>query len=99
MILHKLPTLGKTLSADTDHLLAQIQAGSLLLIHLPPGDYAFESHKHPEFIVCVNGSLVMEDQQGNRQIASTGEMIEIPIGLVHRFSENCDAIVLTLTQS
>ena len=99
MIIHKLPSLGQTLLADTDFLLTKLQAGSLLLIHLPPGSYAFESHPTPEFIVCLDGQLVMESQEGNKQIAQTGEMIEIPIGLVHRFAEDCNATVLTITQS
>ncbi len=99
MIVHKLPTLGRTLPADADFLLKELQTGSLLLIHLPPGTYAFESHQTPEFIVCLEGQLIMESQEGNIQTAKTGEMIEIPIGLSHRFAENCNATVLTITQS
>lgn len=99
MKLHTLPEQGRQLPADTDLLLMPTTAGSLLLINLPPGDYAYESHRTVELIVCVSGTLVMQDDAGNKLSAKTGEMIEIPIGLSHRFAPDCDAVVLTLTQS
>ena len=99
MKLHALPAEGRQLPADTDQLLMPVTAGSLLLINLPPGEYAYESHRAPELIVCLTGTLIMQDETGFRLSAQPGEMIEIPVGLSHRFAPDCDAVVLTLTQT
>ena len=93
-----LATLGAALAPDTDHLLRSLTAGSMLLIHLPPGDYAFEEHVTPEYIVCLSGVLRMADAAGNTVSASVGEMIEVSPGLSHHFAPDCAAVVLTLTQ-
>lgn len=95
---HTLPHTGRGLPADTDHLLAQTAAGALLLIHIPPGSYALERHAMPEYIVCLQGELRMDAEGGERCVASSGEMIEVPAGLSHRFAADCDAVVMTLAQ-
>ncbi|HEV8689523.1 MAG TPA: cupin domain-containing protein [Ideonella sp.] len=95
---HPLPATGRTLAADSDHLVARTSPGALLLIHLPPGAYAFEHHAMPEYIVCLQGSLQMEAEGGARCSAAVGEVIEVPPGLSHRFAADCDAVVLTLAQ-
>jgi quercetin dioxygenase-like cupin family protein len=95
---HPLPTIGRGLTADTDHLLAQTSAGALLLICIPPGSYALERHAMPEYIVCLQGELRMEAEDGGRCSATAGEMIEVPAGLSHRFAADCDAVVMTLAQ-
>ena len=99
---HPLPATGRSLAADSDHLLARTSPGALLLIHLPPGAYAFEQHAMPEYIVCLQGRLQMEAEReaegGARCSATAGEMIEVPPGLSHRFAADCDAVVLTVAQ-
>lgn len=95
---HPLPTTGRALPPDTDHLLAQTSPGALLLIHVPPGSYALERHAMPEYIVCLQGQLRMEAEDGERCGAAAGEMIELPAGLSHRFAADCDAVVMTLAQ-
>lgn len=95
---HPLPASGRALPPDTDHALAQTAAGALLLIHIPPGSYAFERHAMPEYIVCLQGQLRMEAEDGERCEADAGEMIEVPAGLSHCFAADCDAVVMTLAQ-
>lgn len=95
---HPLPRDGRALDADSDHLLARTSTGAMLLIHIPPGAYAFEQHAMPEYIVCLNGTLKMEADDGERCSAAVGEMIEVPPGLSHRFAADCDAVVMTLAQ-
>jgi quercetin dioxygenase-like cupin family protein len=95
---HPLPSEGRALAPDSDHLLARTSAGALLLIHIPPGGYALEQHATPEYIVCLNGTLKMEAEGGERCCAIAGEMIEVPAGLSHRFAVDCDAVVMTLAQ-
>ena len=96
-ILHSLARQGRKLPADTDHLLAHTAAGSLLLLHVPPGDYHHESHARIEYLVCLVGRLVLETAAGRTE-AGVGEMIEIPAGVSHRFAADCDAVLLTVTQ-
>ena len=67
-----LNTLGAALAPDTDHLLRSLTAGSMLLIHLPPGDYAFEQHATPEYIVCLSGVLRMADAAGAQSSLCAG---------------------------
>ena len=98
LILHSLAWYGRDLPADTDHELAAIGRGSLLLIHVPPGDYAFEQHALPEFIVCIDGRIGIETSDGDLQNASVGQMIEITAGVRHRFASDSDAVILTLAQ-
>ncbi|BEV73836.1 MULTISPECIES: cupin domain-containing protein [unclassified Paludibacterium] len=98
-ILHRLPSLGRSLMPDSDHLLTQLRPSQLLLINLRPGQYAFESHVHHEFLLCLEGTLVLEDEQGRACEARTGEMIEIPSGLSHRFAAGADAVIATIAQS
>ena len=95
---HPLPATGRSLPPDTDHLLAQTSSGALLLIHVPPGVYAFERHAMPEYVVCLQGQLRMEAERGVRCSAEAGEMIEVPAGRSHRFGADCDAVVVTLAQ-
>ena len=95
---HPLPRDGRALEADSDHLLARTSAGALLLIHIPPGAYALERHAMPEYIVCLQGVLKMETEDGKACSAAVGEMIEVPPGLSHRFAADCDAVVMTLAQ-
>jgi uncharacterized cupin superfamily protein len=96
-ILHPLSRDGRALPADTDHLLANTAAGSLLLLHVPPGDYCYESHVRNEYLICLNGHLVLETD-ACRTAAGVGEMIEVPAGVRHRFAADCDAVLLTVTQ-
>ena len=95
---HPLATLGRTLPADQDHPLAQTHAGALLLIHIPPGDYPFEVHRSTEYLLCMQGRLVLEGEGGQRADMNTGEMLEIPPGLKHRFASESDAVIVTLVQ-
>jgi mannose-6-phosphate isomerase-like protein (cupin superfamily) len=97
--LHALPTDDRNLSADTDHLLTRTTAGALLLIHVPPGEYAYEVHRLPEFIVCVDGTFMVESGDGKQVKAERGQMIEIPPGLRHRFASESNAVIITLTQN
>ena len=98
-VLHALPAQGRDLPADTDHLLARTGAGALLLIHVPPGEYAYESHSLPEYIVCVDGLLAMQAEHGVRIMAERGQMVEVPPGLRHRFAPESNAVILTLAQA
>ncbi len=98
LALHPLARQGRQLPADTDHELAAIGRGSLLLIHVPPGEYAFEQHALAEFIVCIDGRIGIETADGIRQSAMVGEMIEITAGVRHRFASDSDAVILTLAQ-
>lgn len=98
LIHHPLATFGSTLPADSDHLLAITSAGALLLIHVPEGDYGFEEHSQPEFIVCLQGQLDMETNDGQEVTALAGEMIEVTPGVRHRFAPGTNAVVMTLTQ-
>jgi quercetin dioxygenase-like cupin family protein len=95
---HRLADKGRALPADTDHLLARTGPGALLLVHVPPGEYPYESHRMPEFIVCVAGRLVMDSEDGQTVEAATGDMVEIPPGLCHRFAARADAVLLTVVQ-
>ncbi len=65
-VLHPLPSLGRSLPADSDHFLGMLTGGTMLLINVPPGLYAFEEHTQSEFIVCVTGTLTMESEAGLR---------------------------------
>lgn len=98
-VLHALPTDGRNLPADTDHLLTRTTAGALVLIHVPPGEYAYEVHGLPEFIICVDGTFIIEADDGRREVAERGQMIEIPPQLRHRFAPESNAVIITLTQS
>jgi mannose-6-phosphate isomerase-like protein (cupin superfamily) len=98
-LLHTLPADGRKLPPDTDHLLTRTTAGVLLLIHVPPGEYAYEVHRLPEFIVCVDGTFVIESESGRQAKAGCGQMIEIPPGLRHRFAPESNAVIITLTQN
>jgi mannose-6-phosphate isomerase-like protein (cupin superfamily) len=98
-LLHALPADGRRLPADTDHLLTRTTAGALLLIHVPPGDYAYEVHRLSEFIICVDGTFIIEADNGARAKAECGQMIEIPPGLRHRFAPESNAVIITLTQN
>ncbi len=98
-LLHALPADGQKLAADTDHLLARTTAGALLLIHVPPGEYAYEVHQRTEFIVCVDGTFMIESDNGARAKAEQGQMIEIPPGLRHRFAPESNAVIVTLAQN
>lgn len=98
-VLHALPAQGRDLPADTDHLLARTGAGALLLIHVPPGEYTYESHCAPEYIVCVDGLLAMQAEHGERIMAERGQMVEVPPGLRHRFAPESNAVILTLAQA
>ncbi len=98
-VLHALPANGRNLPADTDHLLTRTTAGALVLIHVPPGDYAYEVHGLPEFIICVDGTFMIEADDGRREVAERGQMIEIPPQLRHRFAPESNAVIITLTQS
>eukprot|EP00300_Choanocystis_sp_HF-7_P022958 c22610_g1_i1.p3 GENE.c22610_g1_i1~~c22610_g1_i1.p3 ORF type:complete len:103 (-),score=10.74 c22610_g1_i1:228-536(-) len=94
---HALPTFGRTLVPDSDHIIGFTeQPIPLLLINVPPGEYAYESHGGIERIVCLSGVLRMESEDGSRAAATAGEMIEVPTGLRHRFAADCDAVILTL---
>jgi hypothetical protein len=97
-ILHNLPSKGRRQIADRDELIAKTNEGALLLIHVPPGDYAYESHRMPEFILCVDGELVMESRAGDMCIATIGQMIEVATGLEHRFAPTSNAVILTIAQ-
>nr|WP_242533330.1 cupin domain-containing protein [Niveibacterium umoris] len=70
-----------------------------MLIHVPPGAYAFEQHVADEWIVCVSGRLVMETADGGRATANAGDLLHVPAGLAHRFAQDADAVVLTLSQA
>jgi quercetin dioxygenase-like cupin family protein len=98
-LLHALPNVGRDLPPDADHLLTRISAGALLLIHVPPGEYAYEVHRLPEFIVCINGTFIIESDNGRQAKAERGQMIEIPPGLRHRFASESNAVIITLTQN
>jgi quercetin dioxygenase-like cupin family protein len=97
-ILHTLPAKGREQVADRDELIAKTNEGALLLIHVPPGNYAYESHRMPEFIVCIDGELVMQSKAGNSTTARVGQMIEVPPGLEHRFAPTSNAVILTMAQ-
>jgi|GEM_PF-2084802 len=98
-ILHPLAAEGVALPADKDHLLARTAPGALLLIHVPPGDYAFEVHRAAEYIVCLDGVLVLESEDGGRCAVPAGAMAEVPPGLRHRFAADSRAVILTIAQS
>ena len=98
-VLHALPADGRKLPADTDHLLTRTTAGALLLIHVPPGEYAYEVHRLTELIVCVDGTFIIEAEDGARVKAECGQMIEIPPELRHRFARESNAVIITLTQN
>lgn len=68
------------------------------LCTVTPGEHTFETHHAVEFIVCLKGELVMETEDGGLVQAETGEVIEIPPGVVHRFAPQCAASVMRLTQ-
>ncbi|HEY9103221.1 cupin domain-containing protein [Chitinimonas sp.] len=95
---HPLPELGRGLPADTDHLLARIGPGAVLLIHVPPGDYPYEVHQQSEYLVCLQGRLVLEGEGGQRAEAAVGQMLEVPPGLRHHFAAESDAVILTVVQ-
>lgn len=95
---HPLPELGRSLPADTDHLLARTNPGAMLLIHIPPGDYPYEVHALSEYLLCLQGRLVLEGEGGQRAEATVGQMLEIPPGLRHHFAAESDAVILTLVQ-
>ncbi|MBV8047165.1 MAG: cupin domain-containing protein [Paludibacterium sp.] len=97
-ILHALPAQGRRQVPDTDHVLAQINASQLLLINLVPGEYAFEVHPRAEYLLCLTGTLVLEDEHGRQAAAREGEMVEIPPGLRHRFAPTADAVIVTVAQ-
>lgn len=96
---HPLTTQGRTQPADVDHLLARVQASSLLLINLLPGHYPFETHVSSEYVVCLKGHLVLESASGDIAEALAGEMIEIAAGVSHRFGVDVDAVILTVAQT
>ncbi|TDR77783.1 cupin domain-containing protein [Paludibacterium purpuratum] len=98
-VLHTLPAAGRLQEPDTDHVLATVRASQLLLINLVPGSYAFESHAHSEYLLCLSGTLVLEDDAGGQAAAQVGEMIEIPPGLRHRFAPTSDAVIVTVAQN
>jgi quercetin dioxygenase-like cupin family protein len=98
-ILHALPTQGRSLVPDTDHLLASVRPAQLLLINLLPGEYPFESHDNPEYLVCLRGTLMLEDEHGVQIRAELGEMVEVCPGVRHRFAPQADAVILTVAQS
>jgi quercetin dioxygenase-like cupin family protein len=95
---HALGQAGRALLPDTDHLLARTNAGALLLIHVPPGEYPFEEHAATEYIVCINGRIELESDNHALAHASAGDMLEIPPGLRHRFGKTSDAVILTIAQ-
>lgn len=98
-ILHSLPKQGRLQIPDTDHVLASLPPSQLLLINLVPGLYSFESHARTEYILCLSGTLVMEDEAGQHLQAGAGEMIEIAPGLRHRFASVSDAVIMTVAQN
>lgn len=98
-ILHRLPEQGRTLVADQDYLLAQVGPAQLLLIHLPPGAYAYERHARAEYLLCLRGRLVLEAEGGEQVCAAEGEMVEVCPGVVHRFAPSVDAVIFTVAQT
>ena len=97
-ILHDLVRQGRGNVPDQDCLLASIGCSSLLLINIVPGDYAFETHAHSEYLFCMDGELALEDESGRTACVSRGGMIEIPPGLRHRFSAQANAVIVTVAQ-
>jgi quercetin dioxygenase-like cupin family protein len=97
--LHALPAQGRTLQPDTDHVLASTGPSQLLLINIPPGSYAYETHPRTEYLLCINGTLIVEAEHGARTQATAGQMIEIPPGLTHHFAAETDAVIVTVAQS
>jgi hypothetical protein len=96
---HPLTTLGRLQEPDVDHLLARVQASSLLLINLLPGHYPFETHAGCEYVLCLKGHLVLESDSGEIAEALGGEMIEVAAGVSHRFGVDVDAVILTVSQT
>ncbi len=94
-----LPTLGRGLAADRDHALAALGPGHLVLLHVPPGDWPWERHAGPEFLVCLQGRLQLQCEGGPDLAAGPGEMLALPPGLAHRFAPSCNAVLLVLTQA
>jgi quercetin dioxygenase-like cupin family protein len=96
-IVHNHVELGRSFPGDCDALITRFTSGSMLLIHVPPQEgYAYEVHAAPEYIICLNGTLKMESQHGQAVSVNAGDMIEVPVGLFHRFAADSDAVILTL---
>jgi hypothetical protein len=89
---------GRQLPADQDHLLARVGAGALLLINVPPGEYRFETHRLPEYILTLEGTLVLETDTAERFLVKTGEMATIAPGVSHRFASDSQAVIMTIAQ-
>ncbi|MEI5906352.1 cupin domain-containing protein [Bacillus spongiae] len=88
--------LGSSLEVDKDHLLCDIEKGSVLLIHLEEQEYPFEVHdKIAEKIVCISGQFTLETDEEQMEIHQ-GEMVTIRKGLRHRFGKGSKAIIMVI---
>ncbi|TIC86904.1 cupin domain-containing protein [Crenobacter intestini] len=75
----------------------RLEQSEMRLCRVEPGEHAYEAHPATEFIVCLQGALLLEDADGGRVQADPGEVIEIPAGVRHRFAPPCDAAIMRLT--
>ncbi|MES2070667.1 MAG: cupin domain-containing protein [Pseudomonadota bacterium] len=90
-----LVALGRQQPVDTDYLLTRIAAGSLLLLNQRPQHYPQEQHKVEERIIVLQGrvGIAAGEQKAD---AAQGQMIVVPAGLSHAYTEDSDGVVAVI---
>ena len=91
-----LAAFGTQLPVDTDHLLASVAKGSLLLLNQRPQTYPWEQHAVPERIIVIEGQVGIQTESGAALRAQLGEMLVIPPGLRHAYTPDSDGVVVVL---
>ncbi|MBV8657231.1 MAG: cupin domain-containing protein [Burkholderiales bacterium] len=91
-----LASFGAQLPVDTDHLLAKLDKGSLLLLNQRPQHYPWESHGVPERIIVIEGQVGIQAENGPALRAQLGDMLVIPAGLRHAYMPDSDGVVVVL---
>ncbi len=90
-----LVALGKQQPVDTDYLLTAISVGSLLLLNQRPQHYPQELHKVEERIIVLQGRVGIAAEE-HRVDAVPGQMITVPAGLSHAYTEDSDGVVAVI---
>ncbi|HTD03871.1 cupin domain-containing protein [Undibacterium sp.] len=90
-----LVALGQQQAVDTDYLLTRIVSGSLLLLNQRPQHYPQELHKVEERIIVLQGRVGIT-AGAHKVDAAQGQMIMVPAGLSHAYSEDSDGVVAVL---
>jgi mannose-6-phosphate isomerase-like protein (cupin superfamily) len=87
--------LGQRQPVDTDFLLTRLSSGSLLLLNQRPQHYPDEQHKVQERIIVLQGRVGI--RSADRSVdASAGQMILVPAGLSHAYTDDSDGVVAVI---